>query len=441
MKTVNLITMITVALAGPSAFARSNDSIVSSGSSCLNLRSKATSRSSVKSCVPSGSRVTVLKRSNGKWSYVQIGDQKGYLFNGYLRAAPAQEAPAESATSASQSEISPRLAARLAEIPTLRSALEAEQTSTPAAMSRGFSTASTSIDDSLRQSITPLSGGMDTFVRPPARSDDLGTGSVASTPSSANGNDLNALSWDVTRALETGEIGKSKGYSMQKVGWAKMGEDGSISVSYKTMHCTSATHAHFLKMMGELHKKGAIKLNSQSIAALNSARFRDAWNSNGYANGKLMEMLGGQNFKDIAQAKKGDFMKMDRSNGTGHTTIFSHMDGKKVCYWSANKGTRGLGVQCESMSGKTLTFSRITDLQGLQAGLDNLGNDLNSEPSLADVRRRGGHGFVKRNSLEFTQVASASPALTGSSSNGGTWASADREGNRRLASLENEGKK
>lgn len=426
MKKLSLISSFGIAMMAGAQATQAQDSVVSAGS-CLNVRSKANSRSSVKFCASSGTPVKVLRSANAKFSYVEIDGKRGYVFNKYLKAAPRPSGTSEnSAASFADSSPQPLKPANF-NVASLGTSLTGGSPQIPmsAAHQAGLDSLSQTFQDSIQGGNTrPSSRPVFTVAKADAPAGGPGTGvggagsTNANSGASTNGNDLNALSWDVTKVLER-ELGKNGGYSLSSpVGWAKLSEDGSISVNRRTMHCTSATHAHFLKMMGELHKKGLIQLNPQSIKALNSDLFRDAWNSNGYANGKLMEMLGGQNFKDIRQAKAGDFLKMDRSNGSGHTVIFSHLQGDKVCFWSGNRRnldkTSGLGVNCESLSGKTFTLSRITDLQGLQAGLDNLANDLNSDAAFADVRRRGGNGFVKRNSLEFTQVASAPPSLSSS---------------------------
>jgi hypothetical protein len=47
----------------------------------------------------------------------------------------------------------------------------------------------------------------------------------------------------------------------------------------------------------------------------------------------------------------GDFLILNRRNGSGHSVVFSHYQGtgntREVCYWSSNRGTKGMGVQCE----------------------------------------------------------------------------------------------
>jgi hypothetical protein len=52
--------------------------------------------------------------------------------------------------------------------------------------------------------------------------------------------------------------------------------------------------------------------------------------------------------------QEGDFVLLNRSNRTGHMTVFSHFEGsgsnRQICYWSSNRGTNGMGMQCEQMS-------------------------------------------------------------------------------------------
>lgn len=391
-----------------------SDAVVSIGSSCLNFRSKATGRSYVKDCLDSGTKVKVLK-SNSRYSYVQVGNQKGYVWNNYLKSAPA-------ATTASVSSAAPAATDDFSDYSLPQDYTKSVVTTASAEKSQGR------LSEMFIQDMTPrLSSNVVDQVQkslpPDAAPTRQDSSPIAQAPAAAAtkvpGADLASLSWNATQFVSDNVIGRGNGYSMRRApGWAKLNADGSVYLKgSKSSHCTSATHAQFLTTIGELHKKGLIQLNEQSIAALNSNLFRDAWNSNGYANGKLMEILGGQSFTDKSLAKKGDFMKMDRSNGSGHTTIFSHFEGNKVCFWSSNGSTRGPGVKCESMSGKTLTFSRINDLQGLQAGLDNLENELRSDLAFKDVRRRGGNGFVDKDTLEIASASTlkSSPSIVNGS--------------------------
>ncbi len=157
--------------------------------------------------------------------------------------------------------------------------------------------------------------------------------------------DVSGLMLASARSLEKNEIGKGNGYTLTRsVGWAKLDANGNIDIrGSKRSHCTSATHAAFLKTLGQLGKQGKIRIDKPAREALNSSLFRDVWNSNGYGPAKVMELLGGQNFKDPVQARAGDIVKIDRANGTGHMVILSSIKDGKICYWSSNRGTQGLG--------------------------------------------------------------------------------------------------
>lgn len=75
---------------------------------------------------------------------------------------------------------------------------------------------------------------------------------------------LGGLSYKVTQQLDK-EIGKGNGYTLHgAVGWATLNNDGSIRMSSKVTHCTSATHAHFLRYMGELQQRGGGKMRTYS---------------------------------------------------------------------------------------------------------------------------------------------------------------------------------
>lgn len=218
---------------------------------------------------------------------------------------------------------------------------------------------------------------------------------------------LSQLMLTTAKSLETDEIGRGRGFTLTKsVGWAKLERDGEINVQgSKRSHCTSATHAALLKTLGELHKQGRIDISEHARKALNSGLFRDVWNSNGYGPAKVIELLGGQNFRDINEAKPGDIVKIDRANGTGHMVLFSRKDGDKICYWSSNRRTKGLGENCEAIGRSKFVFSRFTDMGKLQAGLNNLDSNLRVDSAFADVRARQGHGFVKLAALDLARRA------------------------------------
>lgn len=232
-----------------------------------------------------------------------------------------------------------------------------------------------------------------------------GSAPKQSTVVLAPNDDISTATYKAAKSLEDGEIGRGNGYSMSAAGWARLRSDGSITMSGPgTSHCTSATHAAFLKTIGILSQQGKVKLDDGIVKTLNSNLFRDTWNSNGYGPNKIIEVLGGQTFRDPYAAKKGDFVKIDRPNGTGHMGGVTRIVDGKICYWSSNSGTNGVGEQCESLSGLTLTFSRISDLAALNAGLKNLGSALQTDSAFADVRSRGGNGFVKASTLALART-------------------------------------
>lgn len=316
---------------------------------CLNFRAKARYRSSTRGCLPYGSTLQILDHRPGGYSRVRADGRTGYVWTPFLQSSPAPFAEVTRAEVA-QDLPAPHPA------PPLR-------VPRPAPAQRELS--------------------------PPRE-----------RPRS--GENVNSLLYQSARSLESGEIGRGQGFSLsRRVGWAKLDSEGDLQLQGpRRSHCTSATHAAFLKTVGELHKQGRIVLNPSARAALNSTAFRDVWNSNGYGPAKLIELLGGQNFRDPRQARAGDFVKIDRAR-TGHMVILSSIKNGRICYWSSNRGTNGVGERCESTAGKSFVFSRITSTDALQSGLNSLASNLRVEPAFADVRRRQGNGFVKLASLNL----------------------------------------
>src|SRR5690606_18501560 len=88
-------------------------------------------------------------------------------------------------------------------------------------------------------------------------------------PSASGGLDISALTYQVALSVGRDDIGLGHGFSLRTPpGWARLNSDGNIAgVSGMSSHCTSATHAAFLKTIGELAKRGAIQLTPQARAA------------------------------------------------------------------------------------------------------------------------------------------------------------------------------
>ena len=386
--------------------------------SCLNLRSKATSNSRAKQCLETGTQLKVLK-TKGKYSYVEANGRKGWVFNRYTKDAPVTRKEGEPIVYRSAARTAPP--SEPSSVPPLGGGSVGGGPGTPPlssmltgsvapdAMSNpspGIQVASLGSDESLADVLTPNS-----LNQGPGAPNTLNAGEA---------NDISSLMLNVAKSVGKEDIGYGNGYTLNSpVGWAQLQSDGSISgVKGKKSHCTSATHAAFLKTIGTLSKDGLVKLSPEALKALNSTTFRDAWNSNGYGPAALIENLGGQNFKDLSQARPGDIMKLDRKNGSGHMTIFSHVQGNRICYWTSNKKTRGVQdydkkPHCESMDRmKGYVFSRITDVAALQRGLDNLGSYL-AGPEMAQVRRKGGNANVALGSFTGSPATPAALAQSG----------------------------
>lgn len=206
-----------------------------------------------------------------------------------------------------------------------------------------------------------------------------------------------------TGLMSPKQIGTGKGFTLRKsVGLAKLSENGSfIPSSNKRSHCTSATHAVFLKTLASLKQQGKIGLSPKAIKTLNSSRFWNIWNSNGYGPLKLIDDLGGTVFRGagIKALKPGDFVKLDRKS-TGHMVIFKRFKGSQICYWSSNRSTNGLGEKCESLKGKTIFGARLPRLNELSANLNTLAEKMKTSSVYAQVRKRGGYGYVAINSAK-----------------------------------------
>lgn len=311
---------------------------------CLNVREDARFSARATDCIRNGQSVRIIDYNPQGYSRVDLGGRTGFVWTKYLKSdtSPAQQITPKPAP---RSETTPRV------------------------------------------------------------STSLPTPSATSTRRSSR--DISTLTLATARSLETNEIGQRQGFTLRRsVGWAKMDATGDIEVGpNRRSHCTSATHAALLKTLGQLHKEGHLQISDHARRALNSPLFRDVWNSNGYGPAKVIELLGGQSFRDISEAKPGDILKIDRAKGTGHMVIFSGVKDGKVCYWSSNRGTQGLGERCENTRGSRFVFSRFTDMKKLEEGLTNLDSNLRTDLAFADVRRRQGNGFVKLASLDFARTA------------------------------------
>ncbi len=228
---------------------------------------------------------------------------------------------------------------------------------------------------------------------------------------SPNGLDISALTYQTALSVGKDDIGLNRGFSLnQPVGWAQITPECNIAgVSGLRSHCTSATHATFLKTVCELVKRGAIELTPQARAALNSPLFRHTWNANGHSVNWLYQKLGGESFTDPSAARPGDLVKLDTTKN-GHVGFVKKVTPTQICFWSSNQSTNGPGEICRDRSQyKSMVFSRITDLSKLQEGLNNLFTTLNKDQVLASVRAHQGGGTVPRSAVSSTSARVLSP--------------------------------
>jgi hypothetical protein len=237
------------------------------------------------------------------------------------------------------------------------------------------------------------------------------------------GTDFNAMVLDIIKTLPKGG-GYSRGGSFQlptitahNIGGNRMEMrvyDGFPS------HCTSATYAVFARLVAVLQDNGTINLTADHIGALDAkSRMPDGttlvdgqgpfqiFNSNGAGVAALLKHTGaGINFRDdkLLNARAGDFLKLFWNENVGaseqghqviylgHKTVGSR---DMICFWSSQRqnkkkrsgGTEalyfpadeggnvvdGYGEVCRPRSDvKEMIFSRITCMQNLAAGLDDM---------------------------------------------------------------------
>jgi hypothetical protein len=156
-------------------------------------------------------------------------------------------------------------------------------------------------------------------------------------------------------------------YNRGAGGWPKIVQDKNENLKCdfgpgKESMCTSATAAAFCQHIVDLHNGRNFSLTSEELGFLcdKGGPAHAALNGNTNSVAYLFQLLGGESMHAeggsqissllLSQAKTGDVLRLDRNNGTGHSTIFQKFENGKVCYWSSNTRTNGVGLQCESLS-------------------------------------------------------------------------------------------
>ncbi len=251
------------------------------------------------------------------------------------------------------------------------------------------------------------------------------------------GVDYNAMILDIIHGIPTGG-----GYSLKastvemptitshNIGggrWEMRVYDGRPS------HCTGATYAAYAHLVALLQNSGAIRLSPDQLRSLAVLRTMPdgtaredgegpfaIFNSNGAGAAALFKHTGiGFSFRDdkLIHARPGDFVKLFWNenvggNERGHQVIYTgrrEVAGRDmICFWSSQHQTRkrrgghteplyfpasetakvkdGYGQVCRPRSDiKAMVFSRITCMEHLGAGLDEMGKKAAARGGTPDL--------------------------------------------------------
>lgn len=125
-------------------------------------------------------------------------------------------------------------------------------------------------------------------------------------------------------------------------------------------YCSGATYLVFLKTLGELQRRGRVRIDRTQWESLLPLKLADGegvwgrWNANGPGTPRLFFELGlGRNFASFEEARPGDFLKIFWTdavgeNERGHSVVFLGIEMKEgvehVRFWSSNK-PGGYGVK------------------------------------------------------------------------------------------------
>lgn len=237
------------------------------------------------------------------------------------------------------------------------------------------------------------------------------------------GVDYNAMVLDIIK-----ELPKGGGYSIGSDFVAPTLETHTIGSGRLELrvfdghpsHCTSATYALFAHLVAVLQNSGRISLTRDQLAMLEvKSRLADGtqlvdgqgpfwiFNSNGAGVAALFKHAGiGTNFRDenLTYARPGDFLKMFWNDNVGasekgHQVVYlgrREVNGRDmICFWGSQhqnvkkrsggkeplyfpiaagaKVSDGYGEACRPRSDiKEMIFSRITCMEHLAAGLDEM---------------------------------------------------------------------
>jgi len=177
-------------------------------------------------------------------------------------------------------------------------------------------------------------------------------------------------------------------------------------------YCSGATYLVFLKTLGELQRRGILRIDRSLWSELLPSRMADGegvwgrWNANGPGTPRLFHELGlGRNFTSLEEARPGDFLKIFWTdavgrNERGHSVIFlgrEEKDGvESVRFWSSNKPS-GYGEKSVPRAKiAKMIFSRLEEpanisrLPALPARDSYLAGLLNRDSSFREAGKMSG---------------------------------------------------
>lgn len=145
-------------------------------------------------------------------------------------------------------------------------------------------------------------------------------------------------------------------------------EDPSLLIP-KTSHCAKASYIACLLMMKKNQsekfnaekekfrcekrpKKSGGRWYKYTQDYVDFANNITAWikNNLGPENHRVIQARRIESSASSGIPKKGDLVSIYRKNRSGHSVIFDRIENGRLCYWSSNTGTQGMGAQCESIS-------------------------------------------------------------------------------------------
>ncbi len=150
-----------------------------------------------------------------------------------------------------------------------------------------------------------------------------------------------------------------------------------------TSYCSGASYAAFIEGMNRIFPDGAAKLSKERAEALRMqepdggrredwVKFWGIWNADGPGCQLALVQYAGMGEEVTPErARPGDFMNISWTSGVGHSVVFlgwrvDKDGGKRLVFWSSQKGTNGLGDIATSIDKvKTVKIVRLTKPENL----------------------------------------------------------------------------